>query len=88
MFAYPANTQSPRGKLRLLYEANPLAFVVEAAGGAATDGRADILNIMPDELHQRTPLYIGSKEDVQTARELLKDEGDGQRVERRKNPQP
>jgi fructose-1,6-bisphosphatase I len=87
LFAYPANTQSPRGKLRLLYEANPLACVVEAAGGAATDGRADILNIMPDELHQRTPLYIGSKEDVQTARELLKDEGDGQRVERRKNPQ-
>ena len=42
---------------------------------------------MPDELHQRTPLYIGSKEDVQTARDLLKEEGDGQRVERRKNPQ-
>jgi fructose-1,6-bisphosphatase I len=71
----------------LLYEANPLAFIVEAAGGSATDGKADILNIMPDELHQRTPLYIGSKEDVQTARDLLKEEGDGQRVERRKNPQ-
>jgi fructose-1,6-bisphosphatase I len=71
LFAYPANSQSPKGKLRLLYEANPLAFVVEAAGGAATDGRSDILNIMPDELHQRTPLFIGSKEDVQTAREML-----------------
>lgn len=71
LFAYPANAQSPRGKLRLLYEANPLAFVVEAAGGAATDGTHDILNIMPDELHQRTPLFIGSKDDVQTARELL-----------------
>jgi fructose-1,6-bisphosphatase I len=71
LFAYPANSHSPRGKLRLLYEANPLAFCVEAAGGAATDGRSDILNIMPDELHQRTPLFIGSKDDVQTAREML-----------------
>jgi fructose-1,6-bisphosphatase I len=85
LFAYPANNQSPRGKLRLLYEANPLAFIVEAAGGAATDGNKDILNVMPDELHQRTPLFIGSKDDVQTARELLKDEG--RREERRKNPQ-
>ena len=73
LFAYPANTQSPRGKLRLLYEANPLAFCVEAAGGAATDGNRDILNIMPEELHQRTPLFIGSKDDVQTAREMLGD---------------
>jgi fructose-1,6-bisphosphatase I len=71
LFAYPANSQSPRGKLRLLYEANPLAFIVEAAGGAATDGTRDILNIMPDELHQRTPLFIGSKEDVDTARAML-----------------
>ncbi|HEX6944031.1 MAG TPA: class 1 fructose-bisphosphatase [Gemmatimonadaceae bacterium] len=87
LFAYPANSQNPRGKLRLLYEANPLAFVVEAAGGSATDGRTDILNIMPDELHQRTPLYIGSKEDVQTARELLKDAGGPPRPERRKSQQ-
>jgi fructose-1,6-bisphosphatase I len=71
LFAYPANNQSPRGKLRLLYEANPLAFCVEAAGGAATDGNRDILNINPEELHQRTPLFIGSKDDVQTAREML-----------------
>ena len=71
LFAYPANNQSPQGKLRLLYEANPLAFCVEAAGGAATDGHRDILNIMPEELHQRTPLFIGSKDDVQTAREML-----------------
>ena len=88
LFAYPANSQNPRGTLRLLYEANPLAFVVEAAGGSATDGYADILNIMPDELHQRTPLYIGSKEEVETARELLKEEGGRPREERRKNPQP
>jgi fructose-1,6-bisphosphatase I len=86
LFAYPANTQSPKGKLRLLYEANPLAFIVEAAGGAAIDGRTDILNVMPGELHQRTPLYIGSKDDVDTARALLKEDGEGWAgEERRKN---
>jgi fructose-1,6-bisphosphatase I len=71
IFAYPANRQSHRGKLRLLYEANPLAFIVTEAGGAATDGSMDILDILPTELHQRTPLYIGGKEDVQTARDML-----------------
>lgn len=72
IFAYPSNKQSPRGKLRLLYEANPLAFIVTEAGGAAIDGSGDILDIDPAELHQRTPLYIGSKGDVETAREMLK----------------
>ncbi|HSA57622.1 MAG TPA: class 1 fructose-bisphosphatase [Gemmatimonadaceae bacterium] len=71
IFAYPANKQSPRGKLRLLYEANPLAFVVTQAGGAAIDGAHDILDIMPTELHQRSPLYIGSRDDVEMAREML-----------------
>ena len=64
VFAYPSNQKAPRGKLRLLYEANPLAFIVEQAGGAATDGKCRILDISPDELHQRTPLFIGSKSDV------------------------
>jgi fructose-1,6-bisphosphatase I len=72
IFAYPANKKSPKGKLRLLYEASPLAFIVEQAGGAATDGVRRILDIEPTELHQRTPLYIGSKHDVETAREFLK----------------
>jgi fructose-1,6-bisphosphatase I len=71
IFAYPANTRSPSGKLRLLYEASPLAFIVEQAGGAATDGKRRIRDIVPTELHQRTPLYIGSKSDVDAARELL-----------------
>ncbi|HKS07719.1 MAG TPA: class 1 fructose-bisphosphatase [Gemmatimonadaceae bacterium] len=71
IFAYPANTKSPHGKLRLLYEASPLAFIVEQAGGAATDGKRRIRDIVPTELHQRTPLYIGSKADVDAARELL-----------------
>jgi fructose-1,6-bisphosphatase I len=71
VFAYPPNTKSPRGKLRLLYEANPLAFVVEQAGGAACDGVQRILDIQPTELHQRTPLFIGSKSAVDTAHALL-----------------
>ncbi|HYV97939.1 MAG TPA: class 1 fructose-bisphosphatase [Gemmatimonadaceae bacterium] len=71
LFAYPANTKSPKGKLRLLYEASPLAFIVEQAGGAATDGAQRIMDIAPTELHQRTPLFIGSKSDVDVAREFL-----------------
>ncbi len=71
VFAYPANSQSPVGKLRLLYESNPLAFIVQQAGGAAIDGAGNILDIFPTELHQRTPLYIGSSGDIATAREIL-----------------
>ena len=71
IFAYPANTKSPRGKLRLLYEANPLAFICEQAGGRAIDGPHRILDIMPGELHQRTPLYMGSKNDVDLAERVL-----------------
>ena len=71
VFAYPANAKSPKGKLRLLYEANPLAFIVEQAGGAATDGRTRILDVTPTELHQRTPLYIGSKDEVELAAAAL-----------------
>ncbi len=71
VFCYPAHAKSPRGKLRLLYEANPLAFIVEQAGGAAIDGQRRILDIQPEELHQRTPLYIGSKSAVATAVQML-----------------
>jgi fructose-1,6-bisphosphatase I len=71
VFAYPANSKSPRGKLRLMYEANPLSFVVEQAGGAATDGHQRIMDITPAELHQRTPLFIGSKREVELACEVL-----------------
>jgi fructose-1,6-bisphosphatase I len=60
IYMYPATRQSPRGKLRLLYEANPLAFICEQAGGLATDGCNRILSIEPTELHQRVPLYLGS----------------------------
>lgn len=61
IFMYPATIDKPNGKLRLLYEAVPFAFILEVAGGMATDGKQRILDIQPTELHQRTPLFIGSK---------------------------
>ena len=61
IYIYPGTEKNPNGKLRLLYEANPLAFIVEQAGGSATNGVKRILDIEPTELHQRVPLYIGSK---------------------------
>jgi fructose-1,6-bisphosphatase I len=60
VYMYPATTKAPHGKLRLLYECYPLAFIAEQAGGKATDGKQRILDIPPTTLHQRTPLYIGS----------------------------
>jgi fructose-1,6-bisphosphatase I len=71
IFMYPADKKNPHGKLRLLYEANPLSFLVEQAGGASSNGHGRIMEIMPDSLHQRVPLYIGSKEDVKTAEEFV-----------------
>ncbi len=67
IYLYPATAKSPKGKLRLLYEANPLAMIVEQAGGMATDGKARILDLKPAELHQRCPLYIGSRGMVEKA---------------------
>jgi fructose-1,6-bisphosphatase I len=71
IFAYPSNKKTPKGKLRLLYEANPLAFIVEQAGGAACDGKQRILDVEPTELHQRVPLFIGSKNEVELAQRIL-----------------
>ncbi|HYO21096.1 MAG TPA: class 1 fructose-bisphosphatase, partial [Flavisolibacter sp.] len=62
IFMYPGTTDKPKGKLRLLYESNPFAFITEVAGGKATNGVIPILDIEPKELHQRTPLFVGSKE--------------------------
>ncbi len=61
IFMYPGTTEKPNGKLRLLYECNPFAFIVEIAGGIATDGKQRILEIQPKEVHERTPFFIGSK---------------------------
>lgn len=68
VFIYPGTLQKPEGKLRLCYEANPMAFLVEQAGGEATDGTQSILGITPRKLHQRTPLYIGSADEMNRIR--------------------
>ena len=76
IFMYPAERERPEGKLRLLYEAAPLAMIAEQAGGRASDGRQNILDIVPDSLHQRTPLYIGSAEYVDLAEKYLAEDGE------------
>ncbi len=71
VFMYPALTDSPNGKLRMLFELNPMAFLIEQAGGSATNGQIPILDIVPESLDQRSPIYIGCREDVQKAGEFL-----------------
>jgi fructose-1,6-bisphosphatase I len=71
IYLYPSTLKNPSGKLRLLYEANALAFIIEQAGGKASDGRQRILDIQPESLHQRTPLIIGSKELVEKVESFL-----------------
>lgn len=71
IFIYPEDSKSPNGKLRLVYEANPLAYIVEQAGGKASDGKRRILDIEPESVHQRVPLYIGSTEDVNECEAFL-----------------
>jgi len=71
VFTYPGTKKDPRGKLRLIFELQPMAFLTEQAGGMATDGRLDILAIRPDGLDHRAPIYIGSRYEVDKAREFL-----------------
>ena len=71
IFMYPADDKNPRGKLRLLYEAAPLAFIAEQAGGRAWDGEQPVMDIVPRSLHDRTPLYMGSTEFVDLAEKFL-----------------
>ncbi len=78
IFMYPADAKDPHqphGKLRLLYEAAPLAFIVEQAGGRASDGWRDVAQIQPESLHQRVPLFIGSREDVDRAEAFIREFG-------------
>ena len=78
IFMYPADTRDPNkphGKLRLLYEAAPMAFIVERAGGRASDGTQDIMHIQPESLHQRVPLFIGSRQDVDKAEQFIREFG-------------
>jgi len=70
IFMYPADSRNPNGKLRLQYECNPMAFIVEQAGGRATNGKKRIMEIKPEKLHQRIPIFIGSEEDVRWLKSL------------------
>jgi fructose-1,6-bisphosphatase I len=74
IFAYPADRKNAGGKLRLLYEANPFAFIFEAAGGSATSGTERILDIQPTALHQRVPLILGSRYDVDVFQQFMRGE--------------
>jgi len=65
IFMYPRDSKQKEGRLRLMYEANPMSFIVEQAGGAATDGRMRILDIQPQSLHQKVPVILGSREEVE-----------------------
>lgn len=71
IFMYPADSRNPNGKLRLQYECNPMAFIVEQAGGRATNGKKRIMEIEPEKLHQRAPIFIGSEDDVKTVEKFM-----------------
>jgi fructose-1,6-bisphosphatase I len=71
VFTYPALKGTEKGKLRLIFELQPMAFLIEQAGGMATDGKEDILSIKPDSLDQRSPIYIGSRYEIEKAKEFL-----------------
>ncbi len=74
---YPTTASNPNGKLRLLYECNPIAFLAEQAGGLATDGQGNrIMEIQPTELHQRVPFFVGSKNMVEKAEEFMREYGE------------
>lgn len=75
IFLYPALKDAPKGKLRLLFELNPMAFLIEHAGGSASNGKIPILDVKPDSLDHREPVYIGCREDVEKAVEFLANEG-------------
>ena len=71
IFLYPGDRTNPKGKLRVLYEAAPLAFIAERAGGAASNGERRIMDIVPESLHERTPLFLGSPDDVRECEEFV-----------------
>jgi fructose-1,6-bisphosphatase I len=71
VFLYPPTKLAPKGKLRLLYEANPLAFIAEQAGGAAVNGPQRVLDLQPDDIHQRTPFVVGSRCEVEALQKAV-----------------
>src|SRR5262245_41291403 len=87
IFLYPGDVKNPNGKLRVLYEAAPLAFIAEQAGGAASDGAKRIMDLAPSSLHQRTPLFLGSKHDVFECEQFLQEKHPALTADRR-TPSP
>lgn len=87
VFLYPGTEQKPEGKLRLLYESAPLAYLIEQAGGRATTGIQEIMDVVPEKLHQRTPLIIGSKDDVALVESFVQKQTQHQIRERSRVPQ-
>ena len=85
IFLYPGDRKNPNGKLRVLYEAAPLAFIAEEAGGAASDGQRRILDLEPRALHERTPLFLGSAEDVAECESFVQNRNPAITAERRGN---
>lgn len=75
VFCYPGDSKNPNGKLRLLYECAPMSFIVEQAGGLATTGDTRVMDVIPDAVHQRLPLIIGSRDDVQELLDMYVEEG-------------
>jgi fructose-1,6-bisphosphatase I len=71
IYIYPRTEKTPEGKLRLMYECNSLAFIAEQAGGAASTGKGRIMDVQPDEIHQRIPFFVGSKNMVEKAESLI-----------------
>ena len=84
IFFYPHLQDLPKGKLRLLFELNPMAYLIEQAGGAASDGRRPILDLKPQQIHERSPVFIGSKKDVALAEEFIYKLEDGKAEEKAK----
>jgi fructose-1,6-bisphosphatase I len=79
IYMYPPTENNPNGKIRLLYEANPLAFIIEQAGGRATDGKQRLMDIVPKSIHQCTPFFVGSVEDVIEAETFMRREHEYQK---------
>jgi len=71
IFAYPGDVKNPQGKLRLMYECNPMAYIIEQAGGRSSDGTKSILQIQPTALHEHTPVFLGSAEDMKMCEDFL-----------------
>lgn len=74
VYGYPGTPGAPNGKIRLLYEANPMSMLIEQAGGMSTTGTERIRDVVPTDIHQRVPIFIGSKDDIQDLIRLLRDE--------------